>query len=912
MKKIFAILGAILAFAACNKKEYEPAVFPQEQDIVVNLTIDRTDDFEDTPGTRATAKTAFADGDVVFVFFSGVAAPKYLEMKYEGGNWTPTQKNGLSASDLSGASDKRMTGVYLPYASTATVAADGGKFVFSDVSYNGIFYIAQQVTYSYGSELRGDLNLKVPGLSGSDKYVHFNITGYTRNHAFSLYQDYVKPISFTSVSANGTVNVGKGQKGKAVAGHIDKANGIVSFSGILDASANGQALDYQFSVNDETSGVLYTRDAGTKTLRKSAAVGIGDISDPSVWNATEYVYLGIDLNGEKLCWAKKNLGATVEQGEGSYGKYAAWGAADSYGLNGTYGNYTPTYPFSNVSYDDSKDAVREGLGGAWRLPSEAEFEALTANTDYAYSGSSSTVGFGITFTSKVTGFTDKSIFLPSAGSIASSQLRDVGRRGSYWTSTSITIAGNKKGIVFSFSGSSSPTTSGTAGYLGMTLRPVFSVASLDAGSTGSLLVPEVIHDYVDMGNGMKWATTNVGAQTPTDYGDYFAWGETEPKSNYTQNTYDSALNSKYMWAAGPTALGYPIRLLPEDDAARKKWGDEWRMPTYAESALLCNRNEYTWAWDYGRGGATVTSKETGNSIFLPAAGVFQSTMVQNTGMMMGYWASNANVTGSSNAPNISFSSMNSYPMMAHGARYVGLPIRPVLAEPSLYFDIDFSGGTFKDSQGKLAFTNHGASVANTTVTHAGKSYTVPALKVSSGKYLRCQFNKLASATDVTDLFARGFAVEAMFVDRSPGTDVHGIVCGTQSGGWGLALRSTGIPYFIVGENQENFYWNIDATAAVSKTELTHLMAVYDAYMRVMYLYVNGQLAASSNRISGYFYPGAGDTFNRFCLGADIKNGDTAEYCSTDMILTDAKFYIGAFDADRVRRTYEAAVRELGR
>lgn len=256
--------------------------------------------------------------------------------------------------------------------------------------------------------------------------------------------------------------------------------------------------------------------------------------------------------------------------------------------------------------------------------------------------------------------------------------------------------------------------------------------------------------------------------------------------------------------------------------------------------------------------------------------------------------------------------MNSYAMVSHGLRYVGHSVRPILAEPSLYFDINFANGTIKDSQGKLAFTNHGATVANATVSHAGRSYTVPALKVSSGKYLRCQFNKLSSSDDVKTLFARGFTVEAMFVDRVRSNSIHGVVCGTQSGGWGLALRENGTPYFIVGENQENFYWDIDATAPASTTELTHLVAVYDAYMRVMYLYVNGQLAASSNRISGYIYPGVGDTFNRFCLGADIKNGDSSsEFCSNDMLITDAKFYIGAFDSDRVRSTYEAAVRALG-
>ena len=95
MKKTLAILGAFLALAACSKKDMEPAVLPEEQDIVVNITISRTDVFEEDPGTRATVKSTWDDGDVVFVFFSRIAPPKYLEMKYQAGTWKAPRRTDL-------------------------------------------------------------------------------------------------------------------------------------------------------------------------------------------------------------------------------------------------------------------------------------------------------------------------------------------------------------------------------------------------------------------------------------------------------------------------------------------------------------------------------------------------------------------------------------------------------------------------------------------------------------------------------------------------------------------------------------------------------------------------------------------------------------------------------------------------
>lgn len=116
------------------------------------------------------------------------------------------------------------------------------------------------------------------------------------------------------------------------------------------------------------------------------------------------------------------------------------------------------------------------------------------------------------------------------------------------------------------------------------------------------------HGYVDLGLSVKWATCNVGADSPSDYGDYFAWGETSPKSKYTE--YNSITYNRFI---------NDISGNPQYDAARAKWGSTWRLPTKAEIEELVNRCKIRWTTYNGNKGQLVTGPN-GKSIFLPAAG----------------------------------------------------------------------------------------------------------------------------------------------------------------------------------------------------------------------------------------------------------------------------------------------------
>jgi hypothetical protein len=146
-----------------------------------------------------------------------------------------------------------------------------------------------------------------------------------------------------------------------------------------------------------------------------------------------------------------------------------------------------------------------------------------------------------------------------------------------------------------------------------------------------------INDYVDLGlpSGLLWATCNVGANAPEEYGDYFAWGETMPKDVYKWDTYqygDGSTFTKYSGSDGLTTL------LPEDDAATANWGSSWRMPTVEDWEELYNNTTVTWTTQNGVNGQLFTGSN-GNSLFLPAAGHRYLSDLYDAGSSGYYWSS---------------------------------------------------------------------------------------------------------------------------------------------------------------------------------------------------------------------------------------------------------------------------------
>ena len=151
------------------------------------------------------------------------------------------------------------------------------------------------------------------------------------------------------------------------------------------------------------------------------------------------------------------------------------------------------------------------------------------------------------------------------------------------------------------------------------------------------------HEYVDLGlpSGTLWATCNVGASSPEDYGDYFAWGETEPKDTYNWSTYkwcngSSDTFTKYCTSSSYGMVDGKTELDPEDDAAYVNWGEKWRMPTYYQLDEL--KTECTWTWTMRNGvNGRMVIGPNGNSLFLPAAG-YHGTVFDDIGSRGGCWS----------------------------------------------------------------------------------------------------------------------------------------------------------------------------------------------------------------------------------------------------------------------------------
>ena len=183
------------------------------------------------------------------------------------------------------------------------------------------------------------------------------------------------------------------------------------------------------------------------------------------------------------------------------------------------------------------------------------------------------------------------------------------------------------------------------------------------------------HYYVDLGlpSGTLWATCNVGAVNPTDYGDYFAWGETEPKDCYNWSTY------KFYDQTG--CYKYDIEqqeLEVEDDAAAVNWGSSWRMPSVSKIDELYRYTTHTWTNINGINGMLITGTN-GNSIFLPAAGERKNTLSWDG--ICYYWANQVRISmdfDSNDAWYLEAQSTGEIHQNCYMYRYIGLPVRPII------------------------------------------------------------------------------------------------------------------------------------------------------------------------------------------------------------------------------------------
>ena len=186
------------------------------------------------------------------------------------------------------------------------------------------------------------------------------------------------------------------------------------------------------------------------------------------------------------------------------------------------------------------------------------------------------------------------------------------------------------------------------------------------------------HESVDLGlpSGTLWATCNVGANSPEQYGDHFAWGETVQRDDYTPSAYtynDLTTITAYDAQSNDTCL------LPEYDAATANWGGDWQMPTAKQFEELINDTYTTkeWTTQNGVNGYKITSRSNGKSIFLPAAGFYMDGRSHEMGVGGYYWSRSRFEWGEALAYFMTFQQPDVVTAQNLLNRCCGMTIRPV-------------------------------------------------------------------------------------------------------------------------------------------------------------------------------------------------------------------------------------------
>ena len=195
-------------------------------------------------------------------------------------------------------------------------------------------------------------------------------------------------------------------------------------------------------------------------------------------------------------------------------------------------------------------------------------------------------------------------------------------------------------------------------------------------------------EYVDLGLPSKtlWATCNIGASKPEEYGLYFAWGETQGYTSDASDEHQFIKENNKWWDCDctvPVLLKYCIswsgiadykkELDPEDDAATVNWGRKWQMPSLDQIKELCDSTYTTAEWTTlnGVNGRKITSKKNGNSIFLPAANI-----IITAGSSGIYWSRTLYMGMDDDAVTLEFYKDKRF-FDSHTPRYYGLSVRPV-------------------------------------------------------------------------------------------------------------------------------------------------------------------------------------------------------------------------------------------
>ena len=383
---------------------------------------------------------------------------------------------------------------------------------------------------------------------------------------------------------------------------------------------------------------------------------------PTTINGHKFVDLGLPSG---TLWAETNIGASTPYEDGDYFAWAETKPKSRYSLDNQKSTVNK-YKDGKTTLDAADDAATANWGSSCRMPTTAEMKELKDKCTWTwksnYNGASGYL---------VKGSNGNSIFLPATGLRDEEDFVFHGTEGNYWSSQTLKI-GKYDAEFLSFSNDDFDIAYSNS-YMGYTVRPVANKSDNDSSNDDSSqdgqdddTSPDGHeHKLVDLGlpSGTLWAETNIGASTPYEAGDNFAWGETKPKADYLWTNYKWGSNyynlNKYNSKDGKTTLD------ATDDAAKANWGKKYRIPTRSDIQELIDNCKWTWQTGYNKSGGYVVKGSNGNQIFIPADG--------SGGW---YWSSSLCDDHSSGAYFLCIAKDKVYPISGN-IRCYGLMIRPV-------------------------------------------------------------------------------------------------------------------------------------------------------------------------------------------------------------------------------------------
>lgn len=369
----------------------------------------------------------------------------------------------------------------------------------------------------------------------------------------------------------------------------------------------------------------------------------------------------IDL-GLSVKWASFNLGANSAE---KFGSFYAWGETatkNSY----TWANYQHANGTAATSKDigadisgTNYDAATALWGSDWRIPTKAEITELYQKCTFTAATVNGVNGY------TVKGPSGKTIFMPLAGCSYDGKIYGSGSYTYYW-SGNISTSTNQKAYSLYLKAATTPTIAQIQRRTGVAIRPVKGEKTTQDPNTQAL-------ELVDLGLSVKWANQNVDATHETQYGKYYAWGETSAKTTYTWANYTLCSGSAYT----SFNIGSNISQSENYDVAYKRSNKTMCIPTNEQWQELINQCSWVEKTENNVKGYRVTGPN-GNSIFLPFSGCSYDGKNYGVGSYSYYWTSNnvsndiskAQATYLKTGIKTTFSSLN---------RRTGVAIRPVEA-----------------------------------------------------------------------------------------------------------------------------------------------------------------------------------------------------------------------------------------